>query len=168
MTAKSVRIGGDEMDEAIISHLKNEYNLQIGFNMAEQIKWKLGSAYAVYDKEIEMTVKGLDLIDRIPRSVVVDSLAIRRVLSQPLNGVIMAVRQTLESTPAELAADIIDRGIIISGGGSRLPGLDKKITTETNLPVRLDDQPMTSVVRGAGKIIENFSAFEKMLSVLKD
>ena len=80
----------------------------------------------------------------------------------------MAVRQTLESTPAELAADIIDRGIIISGGGSRLPGLDKKITTETNLPVRLDDQPMTSVVRGAGKIIENFSAFEKMLSVLKD
>ncbi|MCY3555158.1 MAG: rod shape-determining protein [Gemmatimonadetes bacterium] len=168
VTAKSVRIGGDEMDEAIINHMKNDCNLQIGFNMAEQIKWKLGSAYPVFDRELEMTVKGLDLIDRIPRSVVVDSLAIRRVLSQPLDGVIMAVRQTLELTPAELAADIIDRGIIISGGGSRLPGLDRQITKETKLPVRLDDEPMTSVVRGAGKIIENFAAFETMLSVLKD
>ncbi len=168
VTAKSIRSGGDELDEAIINHIKNECNLQVGINMAEQIKWRLGSAYPVFDNELEMVVKGLDLIDRIPRSIVVDSQTIRKVLSRPIDGLITAVRQALESTPAELAADIVDRGIVISGGGARLPGLDRQITQQTNLPVTLDDNPMTSVVRGAGKIVENLAAFENKLSVLND
>ena len=168
VTSKSVRIGGDEMDEAIIQHLRKAYNLQIGVRMAEKIKWNLGSAFPVFDEEIEMTVKGLDLVGATPRAVTVNSEEIREALSQPVNDIIMAVRQTLEGTPAELAADIIDRGIVMSGGGSRLRGFDQRIMIETNLPVRPDEEPMTSVVRGTGKIIENYAHYEKMLLVLRD
>ena len=168
VTSKSVRIGGDEMDEAIIQHLRKAYNLQIGVRMAEKIKWNLGSAFPVFDEEIEMTVKGLDLVGATPRAVTVNSEEIREALSQPVNDIIMAVRQTLEGTPAELAADIIDRGIVMSGGGSRLRGFVQRIMTETNLPVRTDEEPMTCVVRGTGKIIENYAHYEKMLVVLRD
>ena len=168
VTSKSVRIGGDEMDEAIIQHLRKAYNLQIGVRMAEKIKWDLGSAFPVFDEEIEMTVKGLDLVGATPRAVTVNSEEIREALSQPVNDIIMAVRQTLEGTPAELAADIIDRGIVMSGGGSRLRGFDQRIMIETNLPVRPDEEPMTCVVRGTGKIIENYAHYEKMLLVLRD
>ena len=168
VTSKSVRIGGDEMDEAIIQHLRKAYNLQIGVRMAEKIKWDLGSAFPVFDEEIEMTVKGLDLVGATPRAVTVNSEEIREALSQPVNDIIMAVRQTLEGTPAELAADIIDRGIVMSGGGSRLRGFDQRIKDETNLPVRPDEEPMTCVVRGTGKIIENYAHYEKMLVVLRD
>lgn len=168
VTSRSVRIGGDEMDEAIIQHLRKAYNLQIGVRMAEQIKWNLGSAYPVFDEEIEMAVKGLDLVGATPRAVTVNSEEIREALAQPVNDIIMAVRQTLEGTPAELAADIIDRGIVMSGGGSRLRGFDQRIMVETNLPVRPDEEPMTCVVRGTGKIIENYAAYEKMLLVLRD
>ena len=168
VTSKSVRIGGDEMDEAIIQHLRKAYNLQIGVRMAEQIKWYLGSAFPVFDEEIEMKVKGLDLVGATPRAVTVNSEEIREALSQPVNDIIMAVRQTLEGTPAELAADIIDRGIVMSGGGSRLRGFDQRISLETNLPVRPDEDPMTCVVRGTGKIIENYAHYEKMLLVLRD
>jgi rod shape-determining protein MreB len=168
VTSKSVRIGGDEMDEAIIQHMRKAYNLQIGVRMAEKIKCNLGSAFPVFDEEIEMTVKGLDLVGATPRAVTVNSEEIREALSQPVNDIIMAVRQTLEGTPAELAADIIDRGIVMSGGGSRLRGFDQRIMLETNLPVRPDEDPMTCVVRGTGKIIENFAHYEKMLLVLRD
>ncbi len=168
VTSKSVRIGGDEMDEAIIQHLRKAYNLQIGVRMAEKIKCNLGSAFPVFDEEIEMTVKGLDLVGATPRAVTVNSEEIREALSQPVNDIIMAVRQTLEGTPAELAADIIDRGIVMSGGGSRLRGFDQRIMIETNLPVRPDEEPMTCVVRGTGKIIENYAHYEKMLVVLRD
>lgn len=168
VTSKSVRIGGDEMDEAIIQHMRKAYNLQIGVRMAEKIKCNLGSAFPVFDEEIEMTVKGLDLVGATPRAVPVNSEEIREALSQPVNDIIMAVRQTLEGTPAELAADIIDRGIVMSGGGSRLRGFDQRIMLETNLPVRPDEDPMTCVVRGTGKIIENFAHYEKMLLVLRD
>ena len=168
VTSRSVRIGGDEMDEAIIQHLRKAYNLQIGVRMSEKIKWTLGSAFPVFDEEIEMAVKGLDLVGATPRAVTVNSEEIREALSQPVNDIIMAVRQTLEGTPAELAADIIDRGIVMSGGGSRLRGLDQRIMIETNLPVRPDEEPMTCVARGTGKIIENFAHYEKMLMVLRD
>jgi len=168
VTSKSVRIGGDEMDEAIIQHMRKAYNLQIGVRMAEKIKCNLGSAFPVFDEEIEMTVKGLDLVGATPRAVTVNSEEIREALSQPVNDIIMAVRQTLEGTPAELAADIIDRGIVMSGGGSRLRGFDQRIMLETNLPVRPDEDPMTCVVRGTGKIIENFAHYEKMLLVVRD
>ncbi|MBM3265869.1 MAG: rod shape-determining protein, partial [candidate division Zixibacteria bacterium] len=168
VTSKSSRTGGDEMDEAIIQHLRKTYNLQIGVRMSEHIKWQLGSAYPGLEEEKEMSVKGIDLVGATPRAITVNSGEIRESLSQPLNEIITAVRQTLEVTPPELAADIIDQGIVMSGGGSRLRGLDRRIMAETNLPVRLDDDPMTCVVRGTGKIIENFPAYEKMLEILKD
>ena len=168
VTSKSSRTGGDEMDEAIIQHLRKTYNLQIGIRMSEQIKWQLGSAYPLLEEEKEMSVKGIDLVGATPRAVTVNSGEIREALSQPLNEIITAVRQTLEVTPPELAADIIDRGIVLSGGGALLRGLDRRIMAETSLPVRMDDDPMTCVVRGTGKIIENFQAYEKMLETLKD
>lgn len=168
VTSKSSRTGGDEMDEAIIQHLRKTYNLQIGIRMAEHIKWQLGSAYPLLEEEKEMAVKGIDLVGATPRAVNVNSGEIREALSQPLNEIITAVKQTLEVTPPELAADIIDRGIVLSGGGSRLRGMDRRIMAETGLPVRLDEDPMTCVVRGTGKIIENFQAYEKMLEILKD
>ncbi|SVB75764.1 uncharacterized protein METZ01_LOCUS228618, partial [marine metagenome] len=164
----SIRIGGDEMDQAIIQHLRKTYNLAIGVRMAELIKKTLGSAYPVFDEEQEMQVKGLDLVGETPRAVMVNSGEIREALADPVNSIIAAVRHTLQQTPAELAADIIDRGIVMSGGGALLRGFDERIREETNLPVRVDEEAMTCVVKGTGKIIENFSSYEEMLEILKD
>ena len=168
VTSESIRTGGDEMDQAIIQHLRKRYNLAIGVRMAESIKKRLGSAFPVFTVEQDMQVKGLDLVGETPRAVTVNSEEIREALSEPVNQIITAVRETLQQTPAELAADLIDRGIVMSGGGSLLRGFAERIHAETNLPVHLDEESMTGVVRGTGKIIENFSEFEKMLEVLKD
>ena len=168
VTSDSIRIGGDEMDQAIIQHLRKTYNLAIGVRMAELIKKTLGSAYPVFDEEQEMQVKGLDLVGETPRAVMVNSGEIREALADPVNSIIAAVRHTLQQTPAELAADIIDRGIVMSGGGALLRGFDERIREETNLPVRVDEEAMTCVVKGTGKIIENFSSYEEMLEILKD
>lgn len=168
VTSASIRIGGDEMDQAIIQHLRKTYNLSIGVRMAEFIKKTLGSAYPVFNEEQEMQVKGLDLVGETPRAVTVNSEEIREALSDPVNQIIGAVRATLQQTPAELAADIIDRGIVMGGGGSLLRGFDERIQVETNLPVRIDEDAMTCVVRGTGKIIENLSHYEGMLETLKD
>ena len=168
VTSDSIRIGGDEMDQAIIQHLRKTYNLSIGVRMAELIKKTLGSAYPVFEEELEMQVKGLDLVGETPRAVMVNSSEIRESLSDPVNSIIAAVRHTLQQTPAELAADIIDRGIVMSGGGALLRGFDERIRTETNLPVRVDEESMTCVVKGTGKIIENFSSYEAMLEILRD
>lgn len=168
VTSQSIRVGGDEMDVAIIQHLRKTYNLSIGERMAEIIKKNLGSAYPVFDQELEIPVKGLDLVGATPRAVTVNSEEIREALSEPVNQIIAAVRATLEQTPAELAADIIDRGIVMTGGGSLLRGFDERVMVETNLPVRLDDDCMTCVVRGTGMIIENYDMYEKMLETLRD
>lgn len=168
VTSASIRIGGDEMDQAIIQHLRKRYNLAIGVRMAESIKKELGSAFPVFTVEQDMQVKGLDLVGETPRAVTVNSEEIREALAEPVNQIIAAVRETLQQTPAELAADLIDRGIVMSGGGSLLRGFDERIQAETNLPVHLDEESMTGVVRGTGKIIENYSEYEKMLEVLKD
>jgi rod shape-determining protein MreB len=158
----SVRVGGDEMDEAIISYLKRTYNLLVGESTAEQIKIQIGSAFPLQE-ELEMEVKGRDLVAGIPKTLRISSTEIRDALNEPVSIIIEAVKEALEHTPPELSADILDKGIIMTGGSSQLRGLDERIRQETNLPVNVIDEPLTCVARGALKIIENLEQFRPVL-----
>lgn len=160
--ATSIRIGGNELDEAIIQYLKKNYNILIGDRTAEDIKKEIGSACKL-EKEIETQVRGRDLVAAIPRTITVSSVEIREAISEPLNAITEAVMLSLERTPPEVAADIIDRGIILTGGGALLRGLDKRFREETNLPVHVAEDPLTCVVRGTGIILENLSSYRKIL-----
>jgi rod shape-determining protein MreB and related proteins len=162
VTTISERIGGDEMDEAVIQYIKRTYNLSIGNRMAEEVKMKIGSAY-VLEQELETTVRGRHLVTNIPQVVVVKSEEIREALSESVDRVVHAVLQTLEKTPPELAADIIDRGIFLSGGGAMIKGLDDRLRETTNLPINIVEDPLTAVVRGTGMVLENIPAFKKVL-----
>ena len=159
----SIRIAGDELDDAIIIYLKKNYNLLIGERTAEEIKCKIGSAYPL-EKEETMEIKGRDLVAGIPKTMKISSSQIREAVSEPVTSIIEAVRQALELTPPELASDILDRGIIMTGGGALLRGLDKRLRQETNLPVIVADDPLTCVVRGCGKCLENLLLYSKVLS----
>jgi rod shape-determining protein MreB len=159
----SIRIAGDELDDSIISYLKKNYNLLIGERTAEEIKCKIGSAYPL-EKEETLDIKGRDLVAGVPKTMKISSTQIREALSEPVTSIIEAVRQALELTPPELASDILDRGIIMTGGGALLRGLDKRIRQETNLPVIVADDPLTCVVRGAGRCLENLPQYSKVLS----
>jgi len=158
----SVRIGGDEMDETIVSYLKKTYNLLVGESTAEQIKVQIGSAFPLED-ELEMEVKGRDLVAGIPKTLRITSTEIRDALNEPVSIIVEAVKQALEQTPPELSADILDKGIIMTGGGSLLRGLDERIRQETNLPVNVIDDPLTCVARGSLKIIEDIDKFFPVL-----
>jgi len=158
----SIRIGGDEMDEAIMLYLKKNYNLLIGERTAEEIKIKIGSAFAL-DEEESMEIKGRDLVAGIPKTMKISSVQVREALSEPVDTIIQAVRQALEETPPELAADILDKGIIVTGGGALLKGMDKRLREETNLAINIAEDPLTCVVRGTGKVLENMSHFSKVL-----
>jgi rod shape-determining protein MreB len=158
----SIRVGGDEMDAAIVQHLKKNYNLLVGDQTAEALKIKIGSGYPL-EQEIEMEVKGRDLVAGIPRTLKISSVEIREALNEATNAVVEAVKQALERTPPELAADILDRGIVMTGGGSLLRGLDTRLRQEINLPVNIVDDHLTCVVMGAGKVLENLSRYSKML-----
>ncbi|MCJ7577155.1 MAG: rod shape-determining protein [candidate division Zixibacteria bacterium] len=158
----SIRIGGDEMDEAIMLYLKKNYNLLIGERTAEEIKIKIGSAFAL-DEEESMEIKGRDLVAGIPKTMKLSSVQVREALSEPVDTIIQAVRQALEETPPELAADILDKGIIVTGGGALLKGMDKRLREETNLAINIAEDPLTCVVRGTGKVLENMSHFSKVL-----
>ncbi len=158
----SIRVGGDEMNEAIIQYMKKTYNLLIGERTAEKIKFQIGSAYPT-GEEKEMEVKGRDLIAGIPKTIKISSSETREALSEPINDIVEAVKLALEQTPPELSADILDRGIIMTGGGSLLKGLDERLRQETNLPINVVDDPLTCVVRGAGKILSNLSHYSKIL-----
>jgi rod shape-determining protein MreB len=147
--AKSIRIAGDEMDMAIIEYLRKTYNLMIGERTAEEIKIRLGSAYPL-EEELNMDVRGRDLIAGLPKTINVTSVEIREALQDPVQAIVDASKSTLEHTPPELAADLIDRGIVMAGGGSLLRGLDKRIAEETGLPVHVADDPLTAVVNGTG------------------
>ena len=160
--ATSIRIGGDKLDEAIIQYLKKNYNLLVGERTAEDIKMEIGSACPL-EEEIESYIKGRDLVAAIPRTIKISSVEIREALSDPINAINEAVLISLERTPPEVAADILDRGITLTGGGSLLRGLDQRIRDETNLPVHLAEDPLTCVVRGTGKILENVSYYKKVL-----
>lgn len=152
--ARSVRVAGDEMDEAIVSYIKRKYNLLIGERTAEEIKMTIGSAYPL-DKPQTMEVKGRDLMTGIPKTLVVNDEEIREALSEPISAVVETVKIALERTPPELAADIVDKGIILAGGGSMLQGLDDLLREETSLPIIMAEDPLTAVVMGTGKALED-------------
>jgi rod shape-determining protein MreB len=159
--SKSIRIASNEMDEAIIQYIKKKYNLLIGERTAEQIKIEIGSAYPL-DENLEMEIKGRDLSFGIPKVISITDNEVREALETVVSQIIEAVRTTLEKTPPELAADIVDRGIILAGGGSLLKNFDKRLREETSLAVFLADDPLTSVVEGTGKILENIDLLRKV------
>jgi rod shape-determining protein MreB len=157
----SIRIAGNEMDEEIISYLKKKYNLLIGERTAEAVKLQIGSAYPL-DEPLTMEIKGRDLREGIPKTIVVDDQEIREALEDVVSAIINAVRIALERTPPELSADIIDRGIVLTGGGALLRNLDKRLREETQLPVFVTDDPLTSVVLGAGKLLDDLDLLKKI------
>ena len=154
VTSRSARVAGDDFDDAIIAYIKKKYNLLVGERTAEDIKIRIGSAYA-YDGEGAMNVKGRNLMDGLPKNVEVTSEEIREALSDPVSQIIDAIRSTLEKTPPELAADIIDHGIMLTGGGALLRGLDKLIEIETKMPVHIAQNPLDCVVDGTGLCLES-------------
>lgn len=158
---ESIRIAGDEMNNAIMQFFKKNYNLLIGERTAEAIKCEVGSAVPLKE-EVTIQVKGRDLVGGIPKTAEVSSVEIREALNENVAQIIDAIRQTLERTPPELSADILDRGVMITGGGALLKGLDERIRMETNLPVHVADEPLTAVVRGAGKAIESLNKYSKV------
>jgi rod shape-determining protein MreB len=162
VTATSIRVGGDELDRAIVQFLKKKYNLLIGDRTAEQIKIEVGSAVEL-DPELETRVKGRDLVGGIPKTITLTSSEVREALAEPISQIVDAVRISLERTPPELAADILDRGIILSGGGALLRGLDQRLREETSLPINVVEDPLTCVVRGTGKVLENLQDYAKVL-----
>jgi rod shape-determining protein MreB len=162
--SRSVRVGGDKMDEAIINYIKRKYNLLIGERTSENIKINIGSAYP--DDEIRtMEVKGRDLVAGVPRTVVVNSDEIRDALSEPINAIVEAVKVSLERTPPELAADIVDKGIVLTGGGALLRNLDVLLREETGLPVMLSEDPLTAVVMGSGKALDQLNTLLKGVTI---
>ena len=157
----SIRIAGNEMDDEIIQYLKKKYNLLIGEKSAELVKMQLGSAYPL-DEPLTMEIKGRDLREGIPKTIVVDDQEIREALEDVVASIVNAVRIALERTPPELSADIIDRGIVLTGGGALLKNLDKRLREETQLPVFVADDPLTSVVLGAGRLLDDLDLLRKI------
>jgi len=159
----SIRTGGDEMDQAIVQFMRKNYNLLIGEPTAESVKIQVGSAVPLQEEK-EIEAKGRDLVSGIPKVVPVHSGEIREAMQEPIQQIIDAVRRALEITPPELASDIVDRGIVMAGGGSLVRGLDVLVSQETGLPVRVDEDPLTCVVRGTGRILEDPERYRSVLS----
>jgi len=159
--SKSIRVAGDEMDEAIINYLKKTYNLMVGERTAEEIKIKLGSAYPL-DEEMTMEVRGRDLVAGLPKMITISSEEIREALAEPITQIVEAVRITLERIPPELSADLIEKGLILAGGGSLLRGLDKIISEETGLPVHIAEEPLTAVALGTGKALSEIKYLKRV------
>lgn len=159
--SKSIRIGGDEFDEAIVTHMKKAYNLMIGERTAEEIKIRIGSAYPM-EQETTLEVKGRDILAGLPKTVTITSEEVREALAEPLSTILEAVRIALERTPPELSADLIDRGLVLAGGGALLRGLDKLISEETGLPVHVADDPLTAVAMGTGRYLSDFHLLKRL------
>jgi len=166
VVSKSIRVAGDEMDEAIVAHARKNYNLLIGERTAEQIKIDIGSAYPL-GEEKTVEVRGRDLVTGLPKTLTLTSTEIRDALAEPVATVVDAVRMALEKTPPELAADIMDRGIVMAGGGSLLRGLDKHLSQETDMSVYVVDDPLSCVAYGTGKVLDEIETLKKMLIVPK-
>ncbi len=164
--SKSIRIGGDEMNDAIIEYLKKAYNLMIGERTAEEIKIKIGSAYPM-EEEMSLEVKGRDLVVGLPKTVTITSEEIREALQEPLRAIVESAKISLERTPPELAADLIDHGIVMAGGGSLLRGLDKLLSEETGLPVFIAEDPLTAVANGTGKVLNEIRYLKKVTVTIK-
>lgn len=164
VTSRSVRVAGDAFDAAIINYIKKKYNLLIGERTAENVKIAIGSAYPL-EQETEMEIKGRNLLNGLPENIMVSSAEIREALAEPISNVVEAIKVTLEKTPPELAADIIDQGIMLAGGGALIRGLDKLINKETGMPVYVAETPLDCVADGTGKVLEDI---EKLREVLND
>jgi rod shape-determining protein MreB len=154
VVSQCVRVGGDEMDESIIQYIKNTYNLMIGERTSEEVKINIGSAFSASNKEEKMEIKGRDLVTGLPKTLQISSSEIRKAMSDPVSVIVNTVKSTLERTPPELASDIVERGVILAGGGSLLKGLDRLLAKETGLPVNLTEDPLSCVARGTGKILD--------------
>ncbi len=159
----SIRIGGDELDQCIVTFLRNEYNLLIGESSAETIKMQIGSAMET-GEEREVNVKGRDLVSGIPKMIMIHSQEIRECSQEPIRSIVQAVRSALEITPPELASDIVDCGIVLTGGGALIRGVDKMIALETGLAIHVDEEPMTCVVRGIQTILDDFAKYRSILT----
>jgi rod shape-determining protein MreB len=162
VTSQSIRVAGDEFDEAIISHIKKEYNVIIGERTAEEIKIQIGSAYPQPEEE-DAEIRGRDLLTGLPKNIVLSSEEIRTAVEEPLTAILTAIKTTFEKTPPELSSDIMDRGIVLAGGGSLLKGLDEKIRQETGMPVHLANDPLSCVAVGSGKALEEIDVLKRVL-----
>lgn len=162
VTSRSIRIGGDEMDEAIMQHIKRTYNLMIGERTAEDIKIQIGTAYPLGKAET-YDVRGRDLVSGLPKTLQITSDEVFKALSEPVAAILEAIKITLEKTPPELAADIMDRGIVIAGGGALLRGLDRLVSEQTGMPVHIAEEPMACVALGTGKALEDLDLWKRVL-----
>ena len=161
---RSIRVGGDELDEGIVQHVRRSYNLLIGERTAERVKHEVGNAFLENDRQKKSTdIRGRDLVTGLPKTVCVTDDEIHVALAEPVQAIVEAVKVTLERTPPELAADIMDKGIILAGGGSLLCGLPRLLSNETGMPVHLSDDPLTAVVKGTGTALEHFNLLQRVM-----
>ncbi|MFA5880702.1 MAG: rod shape-determining protein [Eubacteriales bacterium] len=166
VTSRSIRIAGDEMDEAIMQHIKRMYNLMVGERTAEEIKIKIGTAYLFPEVE-KYEVRGRDLLTGLPKTVEITSEEVYKALSEPVSAILEAIKVTLEKTPPELASDVMDKGIVMAGGGSLLRGLDRLVSEETGIPVHIAEEPLFCVAFGTGKVLENLDVLKRVLITSK-
>jgi len=162
VTSQSIRVGGDELDQAIITFVKKEYSLMLGERTAEEIKISIGSAFRPAE-EPRAEIRGRDLVTGLPKTIVISGEEIRRAIEEPLSVIIDTVKATLDKCPPELAGDVMDRGIVLAGGGALLRGMDERLREETGMPIHLADNPLDSVVLGAGKCVEDFDTLSQVL-----
>ncbi len=163
VTSQSVRIGGDELDEAIIQFIKKEYSLALGERTAEEVKIALGSAYEL-EEELHAEIRGRDLVTGLPKTIVTSTEEVRKAIEEPVQAIVDAVKVTLDKTPPELAADIMEQGIVLTGGGALLHGLDVRLQQETGMPIVIAKNPLYSVALGAGQCLEEFNVLRQVLS----
>jgi rod shape-determining protein MreB len=164
VTAQSVRVAGDELDDAVLQYVKKEFSLAIGDRTAEEIKIQMGSVWPM-EEELTADIRGRDLISGLPRTIELTTEHVREALAEPIAAVVDAVKTTLDKTPPELAADIMEDGITITGGGALLGGLDERLGHETGMPIRIADEPLYSVVIGSGRALENIDAMRGLMSL---
>ena len=164
VTAQSVRVAGDELDEAVLQYVKKEFSLAIGDRTAEEIKIQMGSAWPM-EEELTADIRGRDLISGLPRTIQITTEHVREAVAEPISAIVVAVKTTLDKTPPELAADIMEDGITITGGGALLGGLDERLMHETGMPIRIADEPLYSVVIGSGRALENIDAMRGLMSL---
>lgn len=164
VVSRSVRVGGDELDEAIMSYVKKEYSLALGERTAEEIKIALGSAYKL-EEELHAEIRGRDLITGLPKTIVITTNEVRKAIEEPVNSIVDAVKETLDKTPPELAADIVEQGICLTGGGALLNGLDLRLQAETGMPIVVANDPLSCVVLGSGKCLDEPAVLDQLVSL---
>jgi rod shape-determining protein MreB len=162
VTSQSIRVGGDELDEALVAYVKKEFQLALGERTAEEIKIQLGSAFPLQE-ELRAEIRGRDLVTGLPKTVIISTEQIRQAIEEPVQAIVDAVKVTLDRTPPELAADIMEQGIVLTGGGAMLHGLEARLQNETGMPIVVARDPLNCVAIGAGQCLEEFEALKRVL-----